>query len=63
VDIIEEFLKELVNYARNLVLGDPLDNHTTMGPVCSKPHYDKIKSYIDLAVKNGHKIMCGETVE
>jgi acyl-CoA reductase-like NAD-dependent aldehyde dehydrogenase len=34
-----------------------------MGPVVSKQHYDKIKSFIEIAVKNGLSIVCGETVD
>ena len=44
-------------------MGDPLKASTKMGPVCNKDHYNKIKSFIDIAVKNGHQILCGETIE
>ena len=63
MSILNEFLEKLVKYARELVVGDPFNKNTKMGPVCSKPHYDKVKSYIDLAAKSGARIMCGETVE
>jgi len=64
VSIVEKFLDKLAAYARSLVVGDPVHNaHTKMGPVVSKEHYNKIKSYIDLAVQNGNRIVCGETVE
>ena len=63
VDIKDKFLEKLTKYARELVIGNPLDAKTKMGPVCSKQHYDKVKSFIDLASKNKHRIVCGETVE
>lgn len=64
VSILDKFLEKLVAYARGLVVGDPLDKNTKMGPVCSKPHYDKVMSYIEMAAKNGSvKILCGETVD
>ncbi len=63
VNVIDKFLELLTKYARDLVVGDPLRGATKMGPVVSRAHYDKIKSYVELAVKNGHKILCGETVE
>ena len=63
VDIVDKFLDYVVEYARNLIVGDPLKLNTQMGPVVSKQHYDKIKSYIELAKKSGHRILCGETVE
>ena len=63
MNIVDEFLRELVAYAREIVVGDPLKPNTRMGPVNNKQHYDKIMSYIDLAAKSGCKILCGETVE
>lgn len=62
-DIFDEFIQELTKYARSIKLGDPLSSDTKMGPVVSKQHYDKIKSYIEIAVKNGLSIVCGETVD
>ena len=63
MDIKEKFLNALVKYAREIVVGDPLNPKTKMGPLVSKEHYTKVKSYIDLAVKNGYNILCGETIE
>ncbi|CAF0929368.1 unnamed protein product [Brachionus calyciflorus] len=60
---IDEFLDLLVKHARSLVVGDPFNKNTNMGPVVSKQHYDKVKSYIDLANKTGCQILCGETVD
>merc|ERR1712127_483043 len=62
-DIIDKFLQILTKYARNLVVGNPLEANTKMGPVCSRQHYDKVMSYIHLAKKNGHQIICGETID
>jgi len=45
------------------VVGDPLKSKTKLGPVVSKEHYEKVMSYIKLSVKNGHKIVYGETVD
>ena len=53
----------MVAYARGLTVGDPLKPTTKMGPVVSKAHYDKIKSYIQIAVEQDNQILCGETVE
>ena len=61
--ILDTFLERLVKYARELVVGDPFDKNTKMGPVCNKQHFEKVKSYIELATKSGAKILCGETVE
>ena len=63
MNLVDKFLEHLVEYARNLAVGDPLKLGTQMGPVVSKQHYEKIKGYIELAKKSGHRILCGETVE
>lgn len=60
---MDKFLHALVKYAKELIVGDPFNPHTKMGPVCSKQHSEKVRSYIELAVKSGAKILCGETVE
>lgn len=34
-----------------------------MGALISKQHYNKVKSYIDLAKKIGGKILCGDGID
>ena len=34
-----------------------------MGPLVSQAHLEKVRSYIDLARKDGAQILCGETVD
>src|SRR5262249_49208418 len=55
----EPFLARFVAAARELRQGDPLDPQTEQGAVVSKPHFDKIMSYIDLAKTEGGTILCG----
>ena len=62
-DIFDKFIEALKKYAQSLKLGDPLNPNTKMGPVVSHQHYQKIKSYIDIAVKNDLHIVCGETID
>jgi aminomuconate-semialdehyde/2-hydroxymuconate-6-semialdehyde dehydrogenase len=42
-----------------LKVGDPLNDDNRMGAIVSKPHFEKILSYIELAKKEGGKILCG----
>ncbi len=63
VNIKDRFLDALVKYARGLAVGDPMKQITKMGPVVSKAHYDKIQSYIQLAIQQDNQILCGETIE
>ncbi len=54
-----EFRDALVERARGLVVGDPLDPATRMGPMVSRPHFDKVAGYLDLARAEGGRVLCG----
>jgi aminomuconate-semialdehyde/2-hydroxymuconate-6-semialdehyde dehydrogenase len=53
------FLERFVAAAGTLRQGDPLDPATEQGAIVSKPHFDKIMSYIALARKEGGRVVCG----
>lgn len=42
-----------------LVVGDPMDPKTNIGPMASKAQYDKVLSYIELGQSEGAKLLCG----
>ena len=55
----EKFKKEFVEKAKALKVGNPMEETSKMGAIVSKPHYEKILSYIELAKQEGGKILCG----
>ncbi len=57
--IFEKFRDALVAKAKTIKIGDPLDEDTEHGANVSEAHLQKILSYIDLAQKEGGKILCG----
>ncbi|HEX9929844.1 MAG TPA: aldehyde dehydrogenase [Pyrinomonadaceae bacterium] len=57
--LYERFKNDFVERVLQLKIGDPLDEKTNIGAVVSKPHLEKILSYIDLAQSEGGKILCG----
>ena len=57
--IYQEFKTDFVARASKLKIGDPLDESTNIGAVVSKPHMEKILSYLELAKKEGGTILCG----
>jgi aminomuconate-semialdehyde/2-hydroxymuconate-6-semialdehyde dehydrogenase len=57
--IYERFRADFIERASRLRVGDPLDPDTDVGAIVSKPHFDKIMSYIDLAKAEGGKILTG----
>ena len=62
--IYQKFKSDFVERTRALVVGDPLKEGTKVGAIVSKPHFEKIRSYIELAKQEGGTILCGgETVQ
>ena len=57
--IYEKFKTALVEKIEKLRIGDPLDESTQHGALVSKPHMDKVLSYIELAQEEGGKVLCG----
>ena len=57
--IYERFKSALVERTRALKQGDPLKPETQQGAVVSREHFDKVLSYIELARKEGGKILTG----
>ena len=57
--IHDEFVERFVRLAKELRVGDPLLEETDQGAVVSKPHLEKIKSYVRLAVEEGGTVHCG----
>ncbi|HTY81367.1 MAG TPA: aldehyde dehydrogenase family protein, partial [Dehalococcoidales bacterium] len=45
--------------AKKIVVGDPADEKTTMGPVISAIHREKVEGYIKSGVEDGAKLVMG----
>ncbi|MFV0527448.1 MAG: aldehyde dehydrogenase family protein [Lachnospiraceae bacterium] len=58
--IKEEFTRRLVEeYLKPLVIGDPMDDKTIMGPVITEKAAKEIESQVNLTVEQGAKIYYG----
>jgi aminomuconate-semialdehyde/2-hydroxymuconate-6-semialdehyde dehydrogenase len=57
--IYEKFKKDFVQKVKQLKVGHPLDASTNIGALVSKPHLEKVESYIKIAEDEGGKILCG----
>ncbi len=57
--IYEKFKKDFVEKVKQLKVGNPFDADSNLGALVSKPHLEKVESYIKLAEKEGGKILCG----
>lgn len=52
--IHEDFVRRLVHYANNAeIVGDPLDAHTTMGPLVNDDQFNRVIGYIEMAEAAG----------
>lgn len=58
-DVYEEVLEKVVDRAKRIKLGDPLDPETEVGPVAYEQHLDRILSYIELGQQEGAKLALG----
>lgn len=55
----EEFVEAFCDEAGKLVVGDPTDDATTMGPLVSKAHLDRVAGFVDRAKEAGATIRMG----
>ncbi len=57
--IYEKFKKAFVEKVENTVVSYPTDKHAKLGAVVSKPHMEKVMSYVELAKEEGGTILTG----
>lgn len=57
--IYERFVDALVRKTRSLVVGDPMDQSTSIGALVTETHMKKVLSYISLAKEEGGEILTG----
>lgn len=50
-DILPEFVEEVVKRTKAIEIGDPLLETTRMGALVSRPHLNKVLSYVNQAKK------------
>lgn len=57
--IHDEFVEKLLALAKTARMGDPMDLNTQVGPVTTRPQFEKVLSYIDIANKEGAQCVLG----
>ena len=58
-NIHDQFVDKLVAFVRTAKIGDPALPDTQIGPIATRPQFDKILSYIDIAKKEGARCIWG----
>lgn len=61
--IYEEVCDRLAALAREAVVGDGLQQGTTIGPLQNRMQFDKVKGFLDQARRDGRVVAGGEVVE
>ncbi len=57
--IYEKFKTAFVEEVKKLKVGNPLNDENWIGAIVSKPHMEKILSYVELAKQEGGTVICG----
>lgn len=59
--VYDEFVSEFVAYTESLVIGDPLEADTDIGPMVSAAQRDKVEAQVGAAVSAGAELVTGGT--
>ena len=62
-DVYEDVCSALVEYARNIPVGDGLDEKSVLGPIANQMQFDKVKRLVDDAKTKGRVLLGGEPGE
>lgn len=57
--IAENLAKNLAEKASNLIVGDPLDPKTEVGPLIRTNEVDRVEKWVNEAVESGARLLCG----
>ncbi len=57
--IYADFVARFAARAARIKVGDPLNEHTLVGPMISPAHLNKVRSYIEAGQREGATLLCG----
>jgi acyl-CoA reductase-like NAD-dependent aldehyde dehydrogenase len=61
-DVYDDYLQAFVDYTGGLVIGDPLDRSTDIGPMVSAAQRQKVRDQVEAAVDAGAEVVLGGDV-
>lgn len=62
-DIYDAMCEELARLAQEAVVGDGLEQGTTLGPIQNKAQFEKVKGFLEAAKRDGKIIAGGQVLE
>ncbi len=57
--IANDFLGQMIELAGQIRIGDPLEEETQMGPLCTSGQLEHIQKEVAFALEEGGKLLCG----
>jgi len=57
--LYDKFVKKFVAISKDIVVGDPADPKTSLGPVAMKEHRDRLEAYIKSGIEEGADLVLG----
>jgi len=57
--IYDKFVEKFIEESKKVIVGDPADPKTMMGPLASREHRDRVENYIKIGVKEGARLVLG----
>lgn len=57
--IYDRFMEKFLSAAKTARMGDPMNMETQIGPVATRPQFDKVLGYIEIAKQQGAKVLLG----
>lgn len=57
--LVVKFVRDFTERVKRLIVGDPMLDSTDQGAIVSRPHFEKILSYLQLAKEEGGDVLCG----
>lgn len=61
-EVYDAFVDAFVAQMKDIVMGDPTDKDSQLGPLSSQEQFDTVKEQVDTSVAKGAKILCGGEV-
>ena len=58
-DVFDDYLAAFAEHTRSLVVGDPMDASTDVGPMVSAPQRQKVADQVEAAVASGAELVLG----
>ena len=59
-EVYDEFIEKYITELKRVVVGDPLDLNTTMGPVVSEHHRNSIEALVQSSLNEGARLAFGQ---